>query len=108
MNGSAPSGGGTGAALGTQVLRYSGIHSVGVVVSNALTFVSTVLVANFIDPGAFGQLGLLLFLAGLMTLLFTLASKQGTMKRTFGGDDDDEDDDEDEDEDEEDKDFDDH
>lgn len=96
MSGSAPSGGGTGAALGTQVLRYSGIHSVGVVVSNALTFVSTILVANFIDPGAFGQLGLLLFLAGLMTLLFTLASKQGTMKRTFGGDDDDEDDDADE------------
>jgi O-antigen/teichoic acid export membrane protein len=93
LSGSASSGGGTGAALGTQVLRYSGIHSVGVVASNALTFVSTILVANFIDPDAFGQLGLLLFLSGLMTLLFTLASKQGTMKRTFGGDDDDEDDD---------------
>ncbi len=88
--------GGTGAALGTQVLRYSGIHSVGIVVSNSLTFVSTILVANFIDPGEFGQLGLLLFLAGLMTLLFTVGSKQGTMKRTFGGDDDDDDDDEDE------------
>ena len=87
--------GGTGAALGTKVLRYSGIHTVGVVVSNVLTFASIVVVANFIDPGAFGQLGLLLFLVGLMTLLFTVASKQGTMKRTFGGDDDDEDDDED-------------
>ncbi len=85
-----------GAALGAQVLRYSGIHSVGVVVSNALTFASTILVANFIDPSAFGQLGLLLFLTGLMTLLFTLASKQGTMKRTFGGDDDDDDDEDDE------------
>jgi O-antigen/teichoic acid export membrane protein len=83
-----------GAALGAQVLRYSGIHSVGVVVSNTLTFVSTILVANFIDPSAFGELGLLLFLTGLMTLLFTLASKQGTMKRTFGGDDDDDDDEE--------------
>jgi O-antigen/teichoic acid export membrane protein len=88
--------GGTGAALGTQLLRYSGIHSVGVVVSNVLTFVVTILVANFVDPEAFGQLGLLLFLSGLMTLLFTLASKQGTMKRTFGGDDDDDDDDEEE------------
>jgi O-antigen/teichoic acid export membrane protein len=68
-----------------------------VVVSNFLTFASTILVANFIDPSAFGQLGLLLFLTGLMTLLFTLASKQGTMKRTFGGDDDDDDDEEDED-----------
>ena len=97
MSGNAASGGGTGAALGTQVLRYSGIHSAGVVASNALTFVSTIVIANFIDPDAFGQLGLLLFLVGLMTLLFTLASKQGTMKRTFGGDDDDEDDDEEED-----------
>jgi O-antigen/teichoic acid export membrane protein len=86
--------GGTGAALGTQLLRYSGIHSVGVVVSNVLAFAVTILVANFIDPDAFGQLGLLLFLSGLMTMMFTLASKQGTMKRTFGGDDDDEDDDE--------------
>jgi O-antigen/teichoic acid export membrane protein len=85
--------GGTGAALGTQVLRYSGIHTVGVVVSNVLNFASVILVANFIDPGAFGQLGLLLFLSGLMTLLFTVASKQGTMKRTFGGDDDDDDED---------------
>ncbi len=92
--GSAPAGG-TGAALGTQVLRYSGIHTIGVVVSNILTFASIIIVANFIDPDAFGQLGLLLFLAGLMTLLFTLASKQGTMKRTFGGDDDDDDDDDD-------------
>jgi O-antigen/teichoic acid export membrane protein len=88
--------GGTGAALGTQVLRYSGIHTVGVVISNVLTFGSVVLVANFIDPGSFGQLGLLLFLTGLMTLLFTVAAKQGTMKRTFGGDDDDDDDEDDE------------
>jgi O-antigen/teichoic acid export membrane protein len=96
LSGARPGAGGTGAALGKQVLRYSGIHSAGVVVSNVLTFAVTILVANFIDPSAFGQLGLLLFLTGLMTLLFTLASKQGTMKRTFGGDDDDDDDEEDE------------
>lgn len=91
--------GGTGAALGTQLLRYSGIHSVGVVVSNVIAFAVTILVANFVDPEAFGQLGLLLFLTGLMTLLFTVASKQGTMKRTFGGDDDDDDDDDEDEED---------
>ncbi len=89
--------GGTGAALGTQVLRYSGIHTVGVVLSNVLTFGSLIVITYFVEPDAFGQLGLLIFLAGLMTLLFTLASKQGTMKRTFGGDDDDDDDEEDED-----------
>lgn len=92
-----PPAGGTGAALGTEVLRYSGLHSVAVVISNAITFATTILIANFIDPGAFGQLGLLLFLSGLMTLLFTLAAKQGTMKRTFGGDDEDDDDEDDDD-----------
>ena len=91
-------GGKTGAALGTQLLRYSGIHGVGMVVANALTFAAIIVVANFTDPAEFGQLGLLMFLSGLLTLLFTLASKQGTLKRTFGGDDD-EDDDDDEDED---------
>lgn len=85
---------GTGAALGTELLRYSGIHAVGVVASNLLTFAAVILVANFIDPIEFGSFGLLLFLAGLMTLLFTLGSKQGTLKRTFGGDDDEEDDEE--------------
>lgn len=89
-------GGETGAALGTQVLRYSGIHGLGMVISNALTFISTIVIANFSEPAEFGQLGLLMFFSGLLTLLFTLASKQGTLKRTFGGDDDDDDEDEDE------------
>ena len=35
-------GGGTGAALGTQVLRYSGIHGIGMVAANALTFIATI------------------------------------------------------------------
>ena len=88
---------GTGAALGTQVLRYSGIHGIGMLLGNVVTFVSTVVIANFSEPGEFGQLGLLLFYAGLLTVLFTLASKQGTLKRTFGGDDEDDDDDDDDD-----------
>jgi hypothetical protein len=88
---------GTGAALGTQVLRYSGIHGIGMLLGNVVTFASTVVIANFSEPGEFGQLGLLLFYAGLLTVLFTLASKQGTLKRTFGGDDEDDDDDDDED-----------
>nr|MBA2521921.1 hypothetical protein [Solirubrobacterales bacterium] len=88
-------GGGTGAALGSAVLRYSGIHGIGMVAANAITFISTIVIANFSEPAEFGQLGLLLFYAGLLTLVFTLASKQGTLKRTFGGDDDDDEDDED-------------
>lgn len=87
-------GGGTGAALGSAVLRYSGIHGLGMVLANVITFASTVVIANFADPAEFGQLGLLMFYSGLLTLVFTLASKQGTLKRTFGGDDDDEEDEE--------------
>jgi hypothetical protein len=69
------------------------------VLANAITFAATIFIANFTEPEEFGQLGLLLFFSGLLTLLFTLASKQGTLKRTFGGDDED-DDDEDESDDE--------
>jgi O-antigen/teichoic acid export membrane protein len=91
---------GTGTAFGTQVLRYSGIHGIGMVANNALTFAATIVIANFSEPAEFGQLGLLMFYSGLLTLLFTLGSKQGTLKRTFGGDDED-DEDEEEDEDDE-------
>lgn len=94
-------GGGTGAALGSAVLRYSGIHGLGMVLANVITFASTIVIANFSDPAQFGQLGLLMFYSGLLTLVFTLASKQGTLKRTFGGDDDDEEDEEEDDEDDE-------
>lgn len=94
-------GGGTGAALGSAVLRYSGIHGLGMVAANVITFASTIVIANFSEPAEFGQLGLLMFYSGLLTLIFTLASKQGTLKRTFGGDDDDEEDEEEDDDDDE-------
>jgi O-antigen/teichoic acid export membrane protein len=96
----AAGGGGTGAALGAAVLRYSGIHGMGMVLANIITFVSTIVIANFSQPAAFGQLGLLMFYSGLLTLIFTLASKQGTLKRTFGGDDEDEEDEEEDEDDE--------
>ncbi len=87
--------GGTGAALGAKVLRYSWLNSVGVVLTNLLTFVSTIVLANIFMPSEFGSFGLLMFFASLLTLVFNLASKQGTLKRTFGGDDEDDDDDDD-------------
>jgi len=64
------------------------------VAANVITFASTIVIANFSEPAEFGQLGLLMFYSGLLTLIFTLASKQGTLKRTFGGDDEDEEDEE--------------
>jgi O-antigen/teichoic acid export membrane protein len=85
---------GTGAALGTQVLRYASIHTLGVFVGNILTFASVLIVIYFLGPSDFGRLSLLLFLTALLNMVFNLGSKQGTFKRVFGGDDDDDDDDE--------------
>jgi O-antigen/teichoic acid export membrane protein len=90
--------GGSGAVLGAQVVRYSSIFSGGLVVTNMLAFASTIVLANLLDPDEFGQLALLLVLAGLLNLLFNLGSKQGTMRRVFGADDDEDDDDEDDEE----------
>ncbi len=95
-NGSGPADAqGTGAHFGTQVIRLSGIHGIGMIGSNVLTFVAAIVIANFSSPAEFGQLGLLQFFAALLTLLFTVGLKQGTLKRTFGGGDDEDDDDED-------------
>ena len=84
---------GSGAVLGAKVLRYSGIQGALLVTSNLLTFASVVVVAFFLGPAEFGRFGLLLFLSALLTVLFNLATKQGTFKRVFGMDDEDEDDD---------------
>ncbi|MGI9557565.1 MAG: lipopolysaccharide biosynthesis protein [Solirubrobacterales bacterium] len=91
--GAKPETGGSGAALGTQVLRYASIHTVGVIGGNVLTFGTVLTVTYFLGPSEFGRLSLLLFLTGLLNMLFNLGSKQGTFKRVFGGDDDDDDDD---------------
>jgi O-antigen/teichoic acid export membrane protein len=88
--------GGSGAVLGARVLRYSSIFAGGLVVTNLIAFASTIVLANLLSPAEFGQLALLLFLAGLLTLIFNLGSKQGTIRRVFGGDDDEDDDDEEE------------
>jgi O-antigen/teichoic acid export membrane protein len=83
---------GSGAVLGAKVLRYSGIQGTLLVTSNLLTFASVVVVAFFLGPAEFGRFGLLLFLSALLTVVFNLATKQGTFKRVFGMDDEDEDD----------------
>jgi O-antigen/teichoic acid export membrane protein len=54
------------------------------------------IVAGFLGPSDLGRYSLLLFLGALVTMIFSLAVKPGTIRRTFGGGDDDEDDDEDE------------
>jgi O-antigen/teichoic acid export membrane protein len=91
--------GGSAAILGAQAVRYSGIQAGLLAAANGLMLASVLVVAFFLGPADFGRYGLLLFLMGLLTILFNLASKQGTLKRVFGtaGDDDDDEEDEDED-----------
>jgi O-antigen/teichoic acid export membrane protein len=87
---------GSGAALGEKVLRLSSIHTVGLLINHALTLISAIVVAIFLGPAEFGQYGLLLFASGLLSFFFNLGSKQGTLKRVFGGGDDDDEDEDDE------------
>ncbi len=89
--------GGSAAILGSKALRYSGIQGGLLASANVLTLASALVVAFYLGPADFGRYGLLLFLAGLLTMLFNLASKQGTLKRVFGSAGDDDEDEEDED-----------
>lgn len=88
--------GGSGAVLGFRVIAYSGVQGVALVASNVLQLGTIAAVAAFLGPADLGQYSLLLFGGALITMIFSLAVKPGTIRRTFGGGDDDEDDEEDE------------
>ncbi len=88
--------GGSGAVLGFRLISLSGVQGVALVASNLLQLGTIAAVAGFLGAAALGSYSLLLFLGGLLTMVFSLAAKPGTIRRTFGGGDDDDDDDEDE------------
>jgi O-antigen/teichoic acid export membrane protein len=87
--------GGSGAVLGVRLLRYAGVQGLSLFVSNLIQLASVAVVAAFLGPADLGQYALLLFLAGVVTQVFVVLSKAGTLRRVFGGGDDDDDDDED-------------
>ena len=88
--------GGSGAALGFRLIQYSGVQGVALVGGNLLHLATIGVVAVHLGPSDLGRYSLLLFLGALVTFVFSLAAKPGTIRRTFGGgDDDDDDDDED-------------
>ncbi|MEO8091647.1 MAG: hypothetical protein ABI726_02915 [bacterium] len=88
---------GSGAALGFHLVRYSGIQGLALVGGNILQLATIAVVAVVLGPSDLGRYSLLLFLGALVTMIFSLADKPGTIRRTFGGGDDDDDDDDDED-----------
>jgi O-antigen/teichoic acid export membrane protein len=87
--------GGSGTVLGARLLRYAGVQGLSLFISNAIQLASVAVVAAFLGPADLGQYALLLFLAGIVTQVFVVMSKSGTIRRTFGGGDDDDDDDDD-------------
>jgi O-antigen/teichoic acid export membrane protein len=93
--------GGSGAAIGAHLAKYSGFQGVSLLLTNLLHYASLIVVARFLGASSLGSYALLFFLTGAVAQAITLVSKPGTMMRTFGVADDDADDvEEDEDEDE--------
>jgi len=86
--------GGSGAVLGVRLLRYAGVQGASLLISNLIQLVSVAVVANFLGPADLGRYALLLFLSGVVTQVFVVMSKAGTIRRVFGGGDDDDDDEE--------------
>src|SRR3954447_18276750 len=84
--------GGTGAAIGTHLAKFSSFQGVSLLLTNILHYSSLIVVARFLGPGSLGSYALLFFLTGLVTQIIHIISKPGTMMRTFGISDDDADD----------------
>ena len=83
--------GGTGAVLGTYLARFSGVQGVSLLVTNFLSYVSIPVVARFLGADALGSFALLFFGTAMVTQVIHLASKPGTIMRTFGVADEDDD-----------------
>ena len=90
--------GGTAAAIGTHLAKFSSFQGLSLLLTNLLHYASLIVVARMLGPGALGSYALLFFLTGLVTQIIHLLSKPGTMMRTFGISDDDADDIEEDDE----------
>ncbi len=90
------SGGSTGAVLGFRLISYSGVQGVALIAGNLLQLGTIGAVAAYLGPADLGQYSLLLFGGALISMIFSLAVKPGTIRRTFGGSDDDDDDEEEE------------
>ena len=86
--------GGTGAVFGARLLRYAGVQGLSLLISNLIQLASVAVVANFLGPADLGRYALLLFLSGVITQVFVVMSKAGTIRRVFGGGDDEDEDEE--------------
>src|SRR5687767_973300 len=88
--------GGTGAVLGTHLARYSSVQGISLLATNLLHYASIPIVARFLGVESLGTYALLFFLTAIVTQVIHLASKPGTIMRTFGVSDDEDEADDDE------------
>jgi O-antigen/teichoic acid export membrane protein len=79
-----------------RMIRLTGVQGSTLLVTSLIQLGMLVLVARFLGPSELGRYSLLLFLAALITHLLHIATKPGTISRTFGGGDEEDDDEEDE------------
>jgi len=87
--------GGTGAVLGTHLARFSGVQGISLLATNLLHFAAIPVVARFLGAESLGTYALLFFLTAIVTQVIHMASKPGTIMRTFGVSDDEDDADDD-------------
>ncbi len=76
--------GGSGAVLGARIARYTLWQGSSLFISNLLHAASIVYVAHQLGAASLGTYSLLLFWSGLITQVFHIFSKPGTLRRVFG------------------------
>lgn len=81
--------GGSASVLGARIARYGAFQGVSLILSNLLHFASIIYVAKQLGASDLGKYSLLLFWSGLITQVFHIFSKPGTLRRVFGQADDD-------------------
>jgi O-antigen/teichoic acid export membrane protein len=83
--------------FGVKLARHLSVYVLGSFAVLIVSFVHVYWLTRLLDKSDYGTLTLLVFWASLLTLIFNLASMQGTLRSVFGssGDDDIEDDEED-------------
>ena len=70
--------------LGIEFGRHTGAYGLGSGITLLLALVQVAIVTRFLGPAEFGQLALLLFLAALLTITYSLGLLQGTLVRVYG------------------------
>lgn len=70
--------------LGSRLSRDTSIFVLSSAVTVLLAFVTAVIVTRYLSPGEYGRLALYFFFAALLTILYNLASLQGTLLWVFG------------------------